>query len=56
MITSARVGLARLASSTALRLEHRPSVGFNSGVWAGRRSTTSQDRCVVNQAGIARLR
>jgi hypothetical protein len=30
-ITSARVGPQRLASWTALRLDHRPSTGFNSG-------------------------
>jgi hypothetical protein len=26
-----QVGLVRLASSTALRLDHRPSTGFSSG-------------------------
>ena len=30
-ITSARVGTVRLASSTALRLDHKPSTGLSSG-------------------------
>jgi hypothetical protein len=51
-----RVGKARLASSTALRLTHSPSTGFRSGAWAGRRSTTSQDRWVFNQTRKALLR
>ena len=36
--------LARLASSTPLRLAHSASTGLRSGAYPGSRSTTSQDR------------
>ena len=55
-ITSARVGPQRLASSTALRLDHKPSTGFSSGAYAGRRSTTSQCRWRFSQARMTVLR
>jgi hypothetical protein len=52
-MTSPSVGEQRLASSTAFRHDHSPSTRFSSGAFAGSRSTTSQDRCVVSQARIA---
>jgi hypothetical protein len=44
-----QVGVTRLARSTALGLDHRPSIGLSSGAHGRRRLTTSQDRYMASR-------